>query len=134
MNDNINERIFDRNRRYIPLHFILTKEEMEDDVRLCRILAIYDTINIKHKDEEVAVDMFIEIKSGNNKKPKEFIKANISERKLRRRITRQTVAEMCLELTKTCIYRKLVSANWFPEIYCGDKSLGLKFTKRRRQI
>ena len=131
MNDKINDNFFDEKRRYIPLHFILTKEEMEDDIRLCRILAIYDTINIKHKSKSSIIGLFIETKSGNSKKLSHG-KTCISERKRKRRIARQAVVEMCDELMKSYIYKKLVSANWFPEIYCGDKSLGLKFTKRRR--
>ena len=124
--------LFDKDRKFIPLHWILDEEERKDKVLLGRVLAIYDTFCIRGLGLEGITELFIEKESGQRKgrgKISEKKKINI---KLKKEMQNEMIRMMAMSLVETKIYQKLVKAKWVPLVYCGDATFSMKiFTKRR---
>ena len=109
--------IFDYNRKFIPLREILDKEEMEDRVKLARILAVYDTYHIRKRGILETVYLFFSTKRRGSLGIIKYI-SNDGEKRTRKQMYHMT-KELVISLIHSEIYCKLIRANWFPSVYCG---------------
>ena len=126
--------LFDKDRRFIPLHWILDEEEMKDKVLLGRVLAIYDTFHIRELGIPGVIELFIEKESGNYRVKKQRTKLKQKEMKLKKQMQNEMIRMMAMSLVETKIYQKLLKAKWVPLVYCGDATFSMKiFTKRRQR-